>query len=301
MALFARKETKLAVEVPSPAQDRALTSKVGIVAIVGFGLGVLWPRILDLKVGPDVPGASKPRPSKPVVAPPAGSASAATPSESAAVADDGPAEDAAALTNKQTVIIADGRLESCRNKKGDKLDDCGKLKFDKIAKSKLGELVRCPAAIGLEGDIALSLTINFEKSEVVVDGEKKTSSLPGDTIRGVSKCAAKELKDVELDKVSHTHHRYTVVYDLSFYPPGKAPPAPEEGKPASDSEEEEGLGRATVTWEKALLRDSPEQGKIVVRLRQGTRVKLLEQKDDWFLVEASKGKKGWVYGQAIGK
>jgi uncharacterized protein YgiM (DUF1202 family) len=39
---------------------------------------------------------------------------------------------------------------------------------------------------------------------------------------------------------------------------------------------------------------------VVAKWPQGTRVKLLQQDDDWYLVESGKTK-GWVYRQAIGK
>lgn len=300
-APIAKKDPPLRVELPSAKDDRALTSKVGIVAIVGFGLGILWPRLLGWSVGPDVPGAHSPPPATsskipqaPVEAP-AANGSAATPEDDASGApEDGP-------TNKQTVFVGDGKVDSCKNKKNDKLDDCGKVSFDKIAKARLAELARCPAAMGLEGSMSLAVTLNFDKNEVVVDGEKKKSGLPSETVRGVLVCAGKELKGVELEKIPHTHLKYTLVYDLSFYPPGKAPAAGDNGGEAADAEGEEGLGRATVAWEKALVRATPDnEGKILSRLPQGTRVKLLEKKDNWYRIEAGK-KKGWVYNQAIGK
>jgi hypothetical protein len=270
---------------------------VGIIAVVGFGLGILWPRLLGWSVGPTRPSSTTtiPAAQQNNVPPPPASMQAATADATAEEAGD----DAEGPTNKQTVVIGDGKVDGCRNKKNDRVDECGKINFDKIAKARLAELVRCPAVIGLEGNVSLQLTLNFEKNEVVVDGEKKKSGLPSDTIRGILLCAGKELKGVELEKVPHTHLKYTLVYDLSFYPPGKAPVVAEPGSPSADPAEE-GLGRATVSWEKALLRETPEEGKVVARVPQGTRVKVLEQKGDWFKVESGKGK-GWVYRQAIGK
>ncbi|NUP05582.1 MAG: SH3 domain-containing protein [Polyangiaceae bacterium] len=303
MALFAKKSDSVAIEVPSAKEDRALTSKVGIVAVVGFAVGVVWPRLLGVSVGPDVPGSgSKSHDSSQKIAPPPGdSAAAPAPADSAAAEEPAAEETADAVTNKQTVVVGDGKVDGCRNKKNDKLDECGKINFDKIGKARLAELERCPAVIGLEGSIALQLTLNFEKNEVVVEGEKKKSGLPSDTIRGVIQCAAKQLKGVELDKIPHTHEKYTLVYDLAFYPPGKAPPVADETKPADEAGGDTGLGRATVSWEKALVREAPEEGKVVARLPQGTKVTVVEQKGDWFKIETSKGKKGWVYRQAIGK
>lgn len=300
MALFSRKESGVTVEVPTAKQDRALTSKVGIVAVVGFAVGIIWPRLLGVTPGPDVPtGATPPSSAAVKGAIPAPSPSGAAAEPEAAPGEEEPAANGDAPTNKQTVVVADGRVDGCRNKKNDKLDDCGKLAFDKHAKPRLAELARCPAVIGLDGSLSLQLTLNFEKNDLTIDGEKKKSGLPTDTVRGIVGCAYKELKGVELEKVPHTHLKYTLVYDLAFYSPGKAPPEPGAAD-AEGSQEEAGLGRATVSWEKALVRETPDEGKIVARLPQGTRVKLVEQKGDWFRIESTKAK-GWVYRQAIGK
>jgi len=286
----------LRVSLPTARQDRAITSKVGLVAVVGFALGVAWPRLLGITVGPEVPGGAGAKAALPT---PAVSTSGATATATAEAEAESEAD--ASPTNKQQVVVADGAVQSCKNKKGDKVDECGKLGFDKLAKTRLAELATCPAALGLKGAMALQISVNFDNNEVVVDGEKKRSELPSDTVRGVIKCAGERLKGLELDKITHTHSRYTVVYGLTFYPPGEAPPQLASGSSSADSaKEDEGLGRATVRNERANLRDAPKDGNIVAKLSQGTRVKLIEQKDDWYLVESKKGK-GWLYRQAIGR
>lgn len=320
MALFARKQAAvggeaaegragglrsraLKIDVPTDKQDRALTSKVGIVAVVGFGLGILWPRLLQLPIGPDVPSGNGPNRIATTSSASGSPTSSADPAVVAGDADPGSATSAAPGGEDedggkgQTVVVGEGRVESC----GKKEKECGKVSFDKTAKARLAELARCPAAIGLEGKMSLGIVLNFEKNEVTVEGEKKKSGLPSDTVRGVVSCAIKELKGVELEKIPHQHAKYALVYDLEFYPRGQAPVASGQDKGGDDAAaEDKTIGRATVAWEKALVRESPEEGKIVARLPQGTRVKLLEEKGDWFRIESSKGK-GWVYRQAIGK
>lgn len=303
MAVFAKSKATLKVDLPSPKEDRALTGKVGVVAVVGFVIGVAWPRLLNVKVGPDVPGGG-PKPA--LVAASSQSAAADTdpvepaPSGGAAASSAAPDGDDEGVSNKQSVTVADGVVVSCRNKKNDKVDDCGKLAFDRTAKPRLAELNRCPAALGLEGELTVTLGINFEKNEVVVDGIKKKSEVPSSTLKGVVSCAAEALKGVELEKIPHTHVRYGVSYTVAFFPPGKAPKAEGEAETEAGDAGDAGLGKATVSWEKALLRDNPKEGKVVARLPQGTRVKLVEKDGDWYRVESSKGK-GWVYRQAIGK
>jgi hypothetical protein len=292
MALLARKEKPLSVVLPGPKEDRAITSKVGFVAAFGFIVGVMWPRVFGIEVGPARPGGGSEKPAVAAPAPkPAPPPSAAEPGAEPL----GSSEPDTGPSNKQTVVVSGGTVKSCRDKKGDKVEDCGKIAVDKLVKPRLSELSACPSALGLDGKLKLGVAVNFEKNEVVIVEDEK-SSLPSSTVRGVMACAGEEMKGIELEKITHTHARYTVVYEVTFLPPGRSP-EPEGG----DGAEGEGaLGRATVTWEKALVRETPDEGKIVARLPQGTRVKLLEQKDDWFLVESGK-QKGWVYRQAIGK
>ncbi len=289
MPLFAKTDRPLKVDIPGPAQDRALSSKVGIVAAVGFALGVAWPRLLGIEVGPDVPGGGPSERAAETTAQKPRAADAAPLIASADATDDaaGPGP-----SNKQSVHVGDGVVRSCRGKKGDKVEACGKISVDKLLKPRLAGLSSCPSALGLDGKLSLGVVLDFEKSDVALVEDQK-SSLPSSTVRGVLACAAAELKDFELDKVVHTHAKYTVAYEISFAPPGRS--ADPEVAVA-----EAGLGSATVTSEKALVRESPKDGKIVARLPQGTRVKLLEEKDSWFLVESGKSK-GWVYRQAIGK
>jgi hypothetical protein len=292
MPLFGRSDKPLVVELPPPSKDRALSSKVGLIAVAGFALGVAWPRLLDLQVGPPPPDSGDrsaggaPRAGKG----PASSAAPSAPASSDVEApDEGP-------TNKQSAVVGDGTVRACKNKKGDKLDDCGKLAIDKYVKPRLAELAGCPAALGLEGKLTIGVSVNFEKSEIVVVEDDK-SDLPSSTVRGVFACAGEELKGIELDKIPHTHPRYTIAYPVAFHPPGRAP---EPEASASAAPEAGDLGRAVVAWEKALVREAPKEGKIVARLAQGTRVKVLEQNDDWYKIESGKSK-GWVYRQAIGK
>jgi hypothetical protein len=308
MVAAARKDPPVKVEAPPASSDRAITTKVGLVAALGFVVGVAWPRFVGMQIGPNVPGARETAPSASAAsstsapsanAPkPAASGDSAKPS---AAEDEAPEDDG--TLNRQRVVIADGVVESCRNKKGDKLDDCGKVPVDRLVKSRLANLSKCPSAIGLEGSLGLGISFDFDKSDILVL-EAGKSALPSSTVKGVLKCAGEDLSGVELEKIGHTHARYLVRFDVAFYPPGKSPPKPEEAQAAAEggepAAEEAGLGTATITWEKALVRESPKDGKITTRIPQGARVKLLEQKDDWYRIESGKAK-GWIYRQSIGR
>ncbi len=294
MALLARKDKPLQVELPRAKDDRALTSKVGLVAALGFIVGVAWPRLFGIEVGPTAPGGGDRPPAAAPATPQSAKAPASATEPQASAATSATEPEDAAPSNKQTAVVGDGTVRSCRNKKGDKLDDCGKLALDRLVKPRLAELSTCPSAIGLEGKLKIGIAVNFDKNDVVVVEDEK-SSLPSSTVRGVMSCAGKELEGIDLEKLTHTHPRYTVAYEISFLPPGQTP---EDA--AAKGEEQEAQSRATVTWEKALVRETEKEGKVIARLPQGTRVKILEEKDDWFKIESGKTK-GWVYRQAIGK
>src|SRR5947209_19974369 len=54
--MFSRKaESPPAFQVPSPADDRPSWIKVGVIAAVGFAIGVAWPRVAGLRLGPNAP------------------------------------------------------------------------------------------------------------------------------------------------------------------------------------------------------------------------------------------------------
>lgn len=302
---MARKEAPLDVRIPTPAEDRPVLSRVGIVAIVGFAIGIAWPKLVGVKLGPDAPGSRDPEPAA-IAAPaaPEPSASAAAP-----VASDAPEAEAAGPTNKQRAVLASLTLARCRDAKGKKREGsgdagCAPIAAERWIEPRIRSLATCPSSIGLEGDLEIELDLDFEKKAIRVDQGAK-SAFPTSTVRGVLKCAGDEMETLELDKIAHTQPRVTLLAKVTFVPPGKAiekPAAAGEGNAAGEPAGEAGLGSATVSWEKALLRDAPKDGKVVARVPQGSRVKILEQRDDWYLVSPPKGDtKGWVYRQAIGK
>ena len=300
-----KKDAALRVHIPTPNEDRAIAAKVGVLAIVGFVVGVAWPRLIGFHVGPNPPSSDR----TPSAAAAPASASAAAPASSSAAApvDSAPSgDDAPSVSNKERVTIGPSEITACKDKKGDKAKECGTLAIDKTVLPKLAGLNECSSALGLEGEMTLGLNVDFDKSTVDLV-EPRKSGLPSSTVRGIVKCASDELKALEIDKIPHTHARYSLDYHLKFFPPGAGP----EDKPEGDDKKadgdkgdaekgDEGLGKATVAWEKALVRDSPKDGKVVARFPQGTRVKILQKKDDWYEVSTDTAK-GWVYRSAVGK
>ena len=52
---MAKSERPLTVEIPRPGADQPVWSRVGIIGVVGFVVGMAWPRLAGVKIGPAVP------------------------------------------------------------------------------------------------------------------------------------------------------------------------------------------------------------------------------------------------------
>jgi Bacterial SH3 domain len=309
---MAKSERPLTVDIPRPGADQPAWSRVGIIGVVGFVVGIAWPRLAGVKVGPAVPADL--RAQVEASASPSASAApraAATGSASAAPAAPDPSgePDAAPAANQEMVVIGPGKIIKCWDKKDKKIDDCEKLLFDPIAVKRMRELSRCPSALGLTGKMAIGFEVDFGKKEVGVKQRKKGSSLPSSTVAGIVQCAAREFGNVSLEEVPHKHRHYLLEYVLTFYGPGKHPEGaaatpPAEGGDAdpgagSTTSEAEASGSAIIAWDTALLRKEPKDGEIVARLVRGTKVKIVGKQSDWFKIESG-SKAGWVYRGTIG-
>jgi hypothetical protein len=292
----AKEQQGIKVEAGDPNEQPGWL-RAGLIALVGLVLGLIWPRVAGIRVGPEVPGAKGEQEAAAETAPAAGESAdpAPLPASSAAPAA---APEAPAVSNQQKVVVSTGRVDTC-HKKGEKLEGeaCGVLKSDRVIAQRLQELYGCPSALGLAGELEVGFDIDFEKSEVrVVPGKK--GELPSSTVNGILGCIADYLRDVRPDAIPHTYPRYRVIYTLKFYPPGTQPS--ENGdveEAAPDSDTARGLG--TITWDTALVRSEPNTGDVVARLVRGTRVKLLGRRKDWYHVRIQE-REGWVYRGALG-
>jgi len=308
---MAKAERPLQIDIPGPTEGRPIWSRVGLVAALGFVVGIAWPRLAGVHVGPNAPADARPGGDVSVSA----SASAAPPPSGAPSAEPAVAPSASASAGAdaaagQTVTVGPGKIQRCFDKKGKKQESCGELQIDQLVVPKLKELAKCPAALGLEGKMSVGFEVHFEKKEVhIIKGKKNT--LPASTIQGVLQCATKEVANLALDDVPHKLARYTLGYQLTFYKPGKAPDdAKGEKEPGAGGGDDEApvgqttsetgvTGSATVSWDTSLLRKDPKDGEVVARLVRGTRVKLLGRQNDWYKVDSG-GKVGWVYRGSIG-
>jgi hypothetical protein len=313
---MAKSDRPLTVDIPRPGADQPVWSRVGLIGLLGFVVGIAWPRVAGVKIGPAVPADLAARveaSASPSAAPPSAararasasaSASAAPPASTASAAASAD-EDAPPAANQEMVVVGPGKIVKCSDKKDKKIDDCEKLLFDPIAVKRLRSLTRCPSAAGLTGKMNVVIEVDFGKKEVGIKKTKKGNSLPSSTVAGIVQCAARDFANASLEEVPHKHRRYTLEYGLSFYGPGKHPEgaAAESGgdDPAAGSttSEAEASGTATVAWDTALVRKEPKDGEIVARLVRGTKVKIVGKQNDWYKIESG-SKTGWVYRGMIG-
>jgi hypothetical protein len=321
---MAKSERPLTVDIPPPGSDQPVWSRVGIIGLLGFVVGIAWPRVAGIKIGPAVPAdlrAQVEASASPSTLPAPRTASSRpgdAPAASASASTSASADlDAPPPSNQEMVVVGAGRIAKCSDKKDKKIDDCEKLLFDPIAVKRLHELSRCPSALGLTGKLTLVFEVDFGKKEVSVK-RKKGASLPSSTVTGIVHCAAKELANVSLEEVPHKHRRYTLEYPITFYGPGKHPDqagaggteggaTPEGGGDAeagqvgagATTNEAEASGTATVAQDTVLVRKEPKDGEVVARLVRGTKVKILGKQSDWYKIESG-GKVGWLYRGTIG-
>lgn len=313
---MAKSERPLTVEIPRPGATEPAWSRVGVIAITGFVLGIAWPKVAGYKMGPAVPADLRAQvegsasPAAAVSGGPARASANAPAAADAATATPSGAPDAhdAPAANQEMVVVGPGKIVKCWDKKDKKVDDCEKLVFDPVAVKRLRELAKCPSALGLSGKMNVGFEVDFQKKEVIVKRVKKGTSLPSSTLAGIVTCGAQQFANASLEEVPHKHRHYTLEYALTFYGPGKHPegvtPAaaePSDGEPpaGATTSEADAAGSAIVAWDTALLRKEPKDGEVVARLVRGTKVKIVGKQSDWYKVESG-SKSGWVYRGTIG-
>ena len=299
----------LTVQIPGPTEDRPSWTRVGVIAAIGFIVGVAWPRLAGVRLGPSVPevatasAAAPPAPPEQVAALPATTPPPASPTLPAAVVAPAPTTSAAGPAN---VNVGHGVIFGCKTSDGDSLKggDCGSLPgLDGIVMPRLRKLAECPEAAGANGKLHLVVHVDFPRGGLGVDlGRGHGVSSPDALLA----CAKTAMGGAALAGVVHDNPRYSVAYSVTFA--GEAAAAPSAGasasaRPVGGSGGETAEGTAQVVWEVAIVRDAPKTGKVVARLQHGAELQLGAVKDGWYPVKFGDGfgSEGWVYRGAIGR
>jgi hypothetical protein len=327
-----RKDAPLAVDVPGPDRDSPGWVKVGVIAAVGFVIGIAWPRVMGVKLGPNAPGeaaaaaasasASAKAAGRAPEAPPASVTVGAKPGAGAPSSSAVVAASAVVPAGPPQITVLRGAVLTCKTTDGEtkKGKECGGLAgLDNVVPPHLRKLATCSAAEGQTGKLSFVATAVFPSGGLSWDVGK--SSTVGN-VEGITSCLKTHFSGVTATGVAHEHNRYTVAYNVTFAPgleavapkPDKSD-KPEAGeKNAKDDKAEKpdpsappapaaGAGEASVGWEVALVRDVPKTGGVVARLPRGTKVRLGAIKDGWYAIKFGENfaQDGFVYRGAIGR
>jgi hypothetical protein len=287
-------DPRLQVHIPTAADDRPSWTKVGVITAIGFIVGIAWPRVMGVRLGPSVPsdvasvaaaasGAPSEASSGLATAPPSAPAVAAVP--------------AAPTSAPPAVTVGHGVVFACKTSDGDSLkgSECGSLPgLDSLVMPRLRNLADCPEAASVTGKMHFVARIDFGHAAVAMElGRGQTVPSPDALLA----CAKTDITGLSLAGITHDNPRYSVAYTVTF-DAGAAAAGSASAGAAGDAD-----GSAQVVWEVAIVRDAPKTGKVVARLQRGATVHLGTAKDGWYPVKFGDGfgSDGWLYRGAVGR
>lgn len=287
------------VEVPGSRDDGVKFARIGIIAAVGFAIGIAWPRLAGVKLVPSVPVPAAVEASARELT---GAPVEDKPAEQAALA---PSAAAPPAPPAERVLVSDVQVASCRNAHGKRVQACDRVDFDRVAREHLRELSACPGTEDASGVLSLGFELDFEGDKIKSIQSGKSTSLEQDNVDRMLGCARERFSNVSLVGIAHEQQTYTLYYRLELLPPpdaGKSKATPEAASPGAEAALTPASGRATVSWDVALVRAAPARdGAVQARVLSGTRVVVTGKSGDWFRVKYdAKGNQGWVYRTAIG-
>jgi hypothetical protein len=301
--VVAERQRSLKIEVPTPQDDKLRFGRVGVIALVGFLIGVAWPRLAGVKLVPSVPTEDE-TPSVASSAEPAGSAPPAAAMKPAEAPEPEVATPPPATEPGDRLKLSEAQIVSCRDAKGNKRDNCGTLEFDRVARARLQALAACPGAPSGAGTLSLGFELDFRANKIGKVESGKSTTLDEAAVKAMLECTEREFANASLSDLKHDHERYTVFYRVEFLSQAVlAQAALARAAEGGDggAEATSASGRATVTWEVAILRSEPKEGDIVARILRGTRVVVTGRQGDWYKVRYdAKGNEAWVFKSAIG-
>lgn len=281
------------VKVSSPAQaDQPKLLQVGVIAAVCFVIGALWPTFAGLRLVPEVPTRAN---DKPKASPRAPHDPAQPPSTDKVPVSGLAANEAADLRGDGPVALVSKELiVNCHDAQDRKLSQCDKPAFEAIAKERLAGLTNCEPAHGATGTLSIGFDLDFKKEKITRVLKGKSTTFSDDVAEALVACAKREFLTATLRGVEHTHAKYLVFYMVELAAAAPPTTASDESAivPAS--------GSATIVWNSARIRATPEDGDVVSRLLYGAKVVVTGRKDDWYRVRYdAKGNEGWVHKNAL--
>jgi len=316
------KDAPLAVEVPASDRDKPGWVKVGVIAVVGFAVGIAWPRVLGVRLGPAAPGEASAVTAASASASAHGGRAPESPpasvsAKAAAVVAAAPAVSAAPVVSSTPPAAA----ASVAAPVGGPVPG-----IDLLVSPRVRKIATCSGAEGQTGKLSLVVNADFNSGRLWYDIGKSSTVSNTDAI---ASCLKTSFHGVTATATAHTHPRYTIAYTAVFAPGVAAGSSNDETAAASadksdkdrtDTSDKSARGakeatedkrpdkasagsEATVAWEIALVRDVPRTGGLLARLPRGTKVKVGPTKDGWYQVKFGEGfaSEGWVYRGAIGR
>lgn len=270
------------VTVPSrPSADGVQLGRVGVIAVVGFAIGIVWPRLAGVSLVPSAPveGARQ---------------DALAAQETAPEAEDrsAPAPEPPPPSPGERLVVDDFQVTSCRDAQGKTVKDCGDFDARALLGPALRGLGTCPAAENAVGKLSVGMDIDLKARRITEPKSGRSTDLPAAVTRGLLACVARQLEGVQWKGIEGAQPAYTVYALVEFKRPEQV--LAQAIVPAS--------GSATVRWNVALVRAEPEtKAKVRARLTSGTRVIVSARQAEWYRVSYdTKGGEGWVHGAAIG-
>lgn len=253
--------------------------RVGIIALLGFGVGIVWPRLAGVSLVPEPPVEQ----AEPAPAPEART-------QTAPVTEAAPRE----LLPKDRIAIGPAKITSCRDEAGKAVRSCGTLEVDALIHPTLLALTGCPAASGAFGTLSLGFELDLVKNKLAGVQSGRSTDLPASVTKEVLRCAEEGLALVNPSSIKGPHASYTIFYVLEFKSPEDVVATQSEVTPAS--------GKGTVRWQTALIRKEPARdGAVLSRLLTGAEVVVTGRQGDWYRVKYdAQGREGWVHGAALG-
>ncbi len=286
--------------VPAAEVQRPRFGRLGLVVVLCFALGLLWPLLAGMNFVQRPPGST---PLKPDELESPGNEAEPLPSPPGLPAAESDVTRAAArivpaLTGQETVRIEGSVVVSCHGDADEPASSCDEPSLKGVIEEPIAKLALCAAADGASGILSLGLDLDFARGHVARVKSGESTTLSKDKATALVTCAEDVVVGTPLDDVEHEHRRYWLYYRVRFLPPGTpvdpaSIPAVEEVVSAS--------GRGTIGWKTAVVREAPSrQAKVAGQLLYGTRVNVTGRVGEWYRIEHGGGSIGWVHRKAIG-